>query len=67
MNENENEAPRLLRISEFCRRYAIGRTKAYEEMNAKRLAFFWLGRHRRISIEAAEAWLALLEGAKNDV
>jgi hypothetical protein len=51
---------RVLSINEFCRAYAIGRTKAYEEIGEGRLASFRLGCRRLILVEDAEAWLLAL-------
>lgn len=47
----------VLTVREFCQRYRVGRTFAYEEMNAGRLEYFHYGRHRRIAVDAAERWL----------
>ena len=45
-------------LPDFLARYGIGRTKAYEEINAGRLKARKLG-HKTISTQAdAEAWLA---------
>ena len=52
--------PRAFSINEFCRRYGIGRTNAYEEIAAGRLRAVKVGRRTLITLEAAEAWLAAL-------
>jgi hypothetical protein len=44
-------------LSDFCRRYGIGRTKAYEEINAGRLKAKKNGRSTIITDEDAQAWL----------
>jgi hypothetical protein len=55
-DETEYEEKRLLTVSEFCRRYSIGRSFAYEEMAAGRLLYRKLGNRRRIFVEDAESW-----------
>jgi excisionase family DNA binding protein len=52
--------PRVFSICEFCRRYGIGRTNAYQEIAAGRLRAVKAGRRTLITHEAAEAWLASL-------
>ena len=52
--------PRAFSIREFCFRYGIGRTNAYEEIAAGRLRAVKVGRRTLISHDAAEAWLAAL-------
>jgi excisionase family DNA binding protein len=59
MTDNER---RFLTLQDFCRRYAIGRTKAYEEIAAGRLKIVKVGRSTRIPLDAAKAWEALLRG-----
>jgi excisionase family DNA binding protein len=49
---------RAFPISEFCRLYGIGRTKAYAEIAAGRLRALKVGRRTLIIYDAAEAWLA---------
>ena len=49
------EGKRMLSVDEFCHRYGIGRTKAYAEMAAGRLAYCPHG-NRLIHIDDAEAW-----------
>jgi hypothetical protein len=44
----------------FCDRYDIGRTKAYEEINAGRLKARKAGRRTIIGEDDAEEWLSLL-------
>jgi excisionase family DNA binding protein len=59
-------APRSLRafsVAEFCRRYGIGRTKAYAEIAAGRLGAVKVGQRTLITDDAAEAWLASLPAA----
>jgi excisionase family DNA binding protein len=51
---------RVLMLPEFCQRYRVSRTKAYEEILAGRLRVTKLGRATRICIDDAEAWLAAL-------
>jgi len=44
-------------VDEFCERYDVGRTKAYEEIFAGRLKARKLGKRTLIPISEAEAWL----------
>jgi excisionase family DNA binding protein len=53
-------SPRAFSIPEFCRRYGIGRTNAYQEITAGRLRALKVGRRTLITHDAAEAWLAAL-------
>lgn len=48
-------------IPQFLAAFQVGRTKAYEEIAAGRLATYRVGRRRFISARAAEAWQARLE------
>ena len=52
--------PRAFSINEFCRRYGIGRTSAYQEIAAGRLRAVKAGRRTLVTREAAEAWLGTL-------
>ncbi|MVS99241.1 helix-turn-helix domain-containing protein [Devosia marina] len=47
-------------LPEFCRTHGIGRTKAYEEINAGRLKARKSGARTIILAEDAEAWLKSL-------
>jgi Helix-turn-helix domain len=51
---------RAMRIPDFCERYDIGRTKAYEEINAGRLRARKAGRRTIITADDAEDWLGRL-------
>jgi hypothetical protein len=51
---------RVLTIAQFSQSYAIGRTKAYEEITSGRLKTFYLGRRRLIKSEDAENWLDMI-------
>jgi hypothetical protein len=53
------------RISSFCEAFAIGRSRAYEEINAGRLKTFKLGRMTFISQQSAHDWLLLCEQESN--
>ena len=53
-------SPRAFSIPEFCGRYGIGRTNAYQEIAAGRLRAVKAGRRTLIPQEDAEAWLASL-------
>ena len=54
------------RVEEFCALFRIGKTKFYEEVASGRLKTFPIGRRRRVSRAAAEAWVRGLEGLAND-
>jgi excisionase family DNA binding protein len=56
----ETLSTRALSISEFCRRYGIGRTTAYAEIVAGRLRAIKVGQRTLITADDAEAWLAAL-------
>jgi hypothetical protein len=47
-------------LDDFCRRYRIGRTKTYEEINAGRLKARKAGRRTIIGEDDAQEWLSLL-------
>lgn len=47
-------------INEFCESYGIGRTQAYEEINAGRLKIAKVGKRTLVPVIAAEAWLAAM-------
>jgi excisionase family DNA binding protein len=51
---------RAFSISEFCARYSIGRTRAYEEIAAGRLRAVKAGQRTLIPEDSAEAWLEAL-------
>ena len=51
---------RAFSVHEFCVRYGIGRTNAYQEIAAGRLRAVKVGRRTLITQDAAEAWLAML-------
>ena len=51
------ENRKTLTIADFCKRYRIGRTKVYEEINFGRLRAIKVGRRTLIVIDDAEAWL----------
>jgi excisionase family DNA binding protein len=51
---------RAFSVHEFCVRYGIGRTNAYQEIAAGRLRAVKVGRRTLIPYDAAEAWLAAL-------
>jgi excisionase family DNA binding protein len=55
---------RAFSIPEFCRRYSIGRTHAYEEIAAGRLRAVKAGRRTLITQDVAEAWLATLPSVR---
>jgi excisionase family DNA binding protein len=51
---------RAMSIDEFCRDYGVGRTTAYEELNAGRLRARKCGKRTIITTDAAEDWLRAL-------
>jgi excisionase family DNA binding protein len=51
---------RAMSIDEFCRDYGVGRTTAYEELNAGRLRARKCGKRTIITADAAEDWLRAL-------
>ena len=51
---------RAMSVQAFCERYDIGRTKAYEEINAGRLKARKAGRRTIITSDDAEEWLSHL-------
>jgi excisionase family DNA binding protein len=51
---------RAMSLAEFCERYGIGRTKAYEELNSGRLRGRKSGRRTIITEDDAEDWLRRL-------
>jgi len=51
---------RAMSIDGFCKGYGIGRTKAYEEINAGRLKARKAGRRTVITADDAEDWLSRL-------
>mgnify|MGYP001234524362 CR=1 FL=1 len=56
-----------LSIPDFCTRYAIGRSFAYQEIGAGRLMARKAGSRTIIPIQAAEEWLASLQEANSEV
>jgi excisionase family DNA binding protein len=54
---------RAFPIREFCLRYGIGRTHAYQEIAAGRLRALKVGRRTLITYDDAETWLAALPEA----
>jgi hypothetical protein len=51
---------RAMSIAEFCQRYSIGRTKAYEELKSLRLRGRKIGKRTIITEDDAEDWLQSL-------
>jgi excisionase family DNA binding protein len=54
---------RAFSIREFCQFYELGRTKAYQEINAGRLKAVKVGSKTIIRADDAEEWLANLKVA----
>lgn len=55
---------RAMSIRAFCDTYDIGRTKAYEEINAGRLKARKAGRRTIVTADDAEQWLSCLPTLK---
>jgi hypothetical protein len=55
---------RAFDIAEFCRRYGLGRTRAYEEIASGRLRVRKCGRKTLIALDDAEQWLANLPSVR---
>jgi len=51
---------RAMSVDEFCQRYGIGRTRAYEEIKQRALRGLKVGRRTIITEDDAEAWLKRL-------
>jgi excisionase family DNA binding protein len=51
---------RAMGIEEFCDRYGLGRTRAYEEIKSGRLPARKVGRRTLITHDDAEDWLRRL-------
>ena len=51
---------RAFSVEEFCKRYGIGRSSAYEEIRAGRLKCRKLGARTLVPQDSAEEWLASL-------
>jgi excisionase family DNA binding protein len=62
--ETATHSRRAFSIHEFCVRYGIGRTNAYQEVAAGRLRAVKVGRRTLITHDAAEAWLVALPEIK---
>ena len=58
--------PRAHSIEDFCDRYGIGRTQAYEEVKAGRLKAKKVGRRTIVPDEAGQEWLASLPSAATE-
>jgi helix-turn-helix protein len=57
---SRRERQRAMSIDQFCERYNIGRTKAYEEINEKRLKARKCGARTIVTEDDAEEWLRSL-------
>jgi predicted DNA-binding transcriptional regulator AlpA len=55
-----DNAKKLLTLPDFCQRYGVGRTRAYDLMRAGAVTAVKVGRSTRITTESAERWLANL-------
>lgn len=59
------EHPRAMRLSEFCARYGVSRSKAYRELQANRLVARKIGTRTIVTVEDAELWLSKLPKLKS--
>jgi len=57
---SRRERQRAMSIDQFCERYNIGRTKAYEEISEKRLKARKCGARTIVAEDDAEEWLRSL-------
>ena len=60
VEERRRARQRAMSIARFSEEYAIGRTKAYEELKSGRLRGRKIGKRTIISQDDAEAWLQRL-------
>ncbi|MES2101676.1 MAG: helix-turn-helix domain-containing protein [Pseudomonadota bacterium] len=66
MNDRpSNPSPAAFTIPQFIEAFGVGRTSAYEEIAAGRLATYKVGRRRYISAHAAAEWQRRLEAEAN--
>lgn len=56
--DQTEEVKRAYNIPEFCKRFSVGRTRAYEEIRTRRLRALKIGRRTIITNDDAESWLA---------
>ncbi len=61
---NSTAEKRAISLAEFCQRYSLSKTFAYEQIKRGSLKTFTCGRKRLVSVDSAEAWLASLSGEK---
>ncbi|MXO91499.1 MerR family transcriptional regulator [Pontixanthobacter aquaemixtae] len=60
MHYDQDDPPQLITIREFCTRYAVGRSKAYELLNARKVEAKKFGSSTLIVRESADQWVANL-------
>ena len=58
MNVNLTHQPTLITVQEFCKKYAVGRTKAYELFNAREVEAKKIGSRTLVVRVSAEKWFA---------
>jgi excisionase family DNA binding protein len=58
---------RAMSIGEFCHRYSVGRTTAYEEIRQKRLRALKVRNRTIITLDDAEDWLRRLPVLETEV
>lgn len=56
MNTNPKAQPEAFTIKEFCERYSVGRTKAYELFNANEVEARKVGSRTLVTRRSAERW-----------
>ena len=59
--------PEAFTVREFCKRYAVGRTKAYELFNSQEVEARKMGTRTLVSRRSAELWFANLPAYQFEV
>jgi excisionase family DNA binding protein len=57
MHSNATNNPKLITIREFCARYAVGRSKAYQLLKERKVEAKKFGSSTLIVAESAEEWM----------
>ena len=66
-NTDADRSRRAYSIGEFCTRYGLGRSKAYDELRSGRLRGVKVGKRTLIREDDAEAWLLSLPTVGEEV